>query len=48
MGGEWVKWVMGIKEDICVEHWMLYVSNESLNSAPENNITLYVSYLEVK
>ena len=26
---------MGIKEGTCDEHWILYVSNESLNSIPE-------------
>ena len=30
MGGEWAKWVMGIKESICDEHWVLYISNESI------------------
>ena len=42
MGG-WVKWVMGIKEQICGEHWVLYVSDESLNSTPENIITQQVN-----
>ena len=44
-GGErgWVKWVMGIKEGTCDEHQALYVSDESLNSTLEINITLYVS-----
>ena len=32
VGGGQVKWVMGIKEDICDEHWVLYVSDESLKS----------------
>ena len=40
---EWAKWVMGIKECTCVEHWVLYVSDESLNSTPETNIALYVN-----
>ena len=35
MGGR----VMGIKEDTCDEHWMLYVSDESQNSTSE---TLYI------
>ena len=31
--GGWAKWVMGIKEGTCWdEHWVLYVSDESLNS----------------
>ena len=38
---------MGIKEGTCwEEHWVLYVSDESLNSAPEINTTLYVNQLE--
>ena len=42
--GEWAKWVMGIKEGICWnEHLVLYVNDESLGSAPETNITLYVN-----
>ena len=46
-GGRWVrgcvKCVMGIKECTCCnEYWVLYVSDESLNS-PETNITLYVN-----
>lgn len=36
-------WVMGIKECTCNEHWVLYVSDESLNSTPETNIALYVN-----
>lgn len=44
MGGEWAKWVMGIKEGtFWDEHWMLCVSDESLNSTSENTITLYVN-----
>ena len=35
---------MGIKEGICCdEHWMLYVSDESVNSTPETNIVLYTN-----
>ena len=41
--GGWVKQVMGIKEGPCDEHWMLYVSDELLNSTPETNITLHVN-----
>ena len=37
---------MGIKMGTCDEHWVLHVSDESLNSTPEINITLYVNYLE--
>ena len=43
VGGEWAKWVMSIKKGTCDERWVLYVSDESLNSTPETNITLYVS-----
>ena len=44
VGGGWARWVMGIKEGTCCEeHWVLCVSDESLNSAPETNIALYVN-----
>ena len=37
-------WGMDIKEGTgCDEHWVLYVSDESLNSTPEMNIVLYVN-----
>ena len=43
MAGGWAKWVMGIKEDTCCdEHWALYLSDESLNSIPKTNFTLYI------
>ena len=43
MGKGWAKWVMSIKEGTRYdEHWVLYVSDESLNPTPETNITLYV------
>ena len=43
MGGR-AKWVMGIKDGTCWdEHWVLYVSNESLGSTPETNTTMYVN-----
>ena len=38
-----LKWVMDIKEGTSVEHWLLYASDESLNSTPKNNITVYVN-----
>ena len=42
--GTWAKRAKGIKEDTCWdEHWVLYVSDESLNSVPETVITLYVN-----
>ena len=35
---------MSVKEvTYCDEHWVLYVSDDSLNSTPENNMTLYVN-----
>ena len=44
-GGEWAKWVMGIKRGSCWdEHWVLHVSDESLSSTEDT--TLYVNYLE--
>ena len=42
--GGWAKWVMGIREGTCHEHWVLFVSDESLNSTPEVIITLYVNF----
>ena len=44
MSGEWARWVMGLKEGTCDEHWVLYVSDESRNSTstPETNMALYV------
>ena len=40
----WAKWVMDTKEGICWdEHWVLYVSDESLSSTPETIITLYAN-----
>lgn len=48
MGGGGARWGMGIKEGPCDEHWVLYVGDESLNSSPANNITLYVNQVEFK
>ena len=43
-GGGWAKWVTSIKEGTCpVEHWVSYVSDESLNSTLEIIITLYIN-----
>ena len=39
---------MGVKEGTCDEHWVFYVSDESLNPTCETNITVYVNYLEFK
>lgn len=41
-GGRWVKWGEGVKDGTCDEHWALYVSDGSLNSSTETNITLSV------
>lgn len=35
---------MGREEGICDARWVLYVTDESLNSAPETNMTLYVNW----
>ena len=36
---------MGITEGTgCDKHWVLQESDESLNSTPETNITLYVNW----
>ena len=43
VGRRWARWVMGIKEGTCGEHWVLYVRDESLNSTLETNIALYVN-----
>ena len=44
LGGGWAKWGMGIKEGPCGdEPWVLYISDESVNSTPETIITLYVN-----
>ena len=41
--GGWVKQVIGIKEDTCDEHQVMYGSVESLYCIPEINLTLYVN-----
>ena len=41
--GRWARWMTGIKEGTCDEHWVSYVSDESLNPTPETNIALYVN-----
>ena len=43
VGGEQAKWVMGIMEGTWDEHWVLYESDGSLNSTPENNTALNVN-----
>lgn len=43
MGRGWGKWGMGFKKGTwCDEHWVLYATNELLNSTPETNDVLYV------
>ena len=45
-GGEGGKWVMGIEEGTCWdEHRVLYVSDESWESIPQANSTLYTLYV---
>ena len=45
---EWAKWLTGTKEGTCCdEYWVLYVSDESLNSTPETT-ALYVGQLKFK
>ena len=39
VGWGWARWIMGIKEGTCDEHWVFCVSDESLNSTSETNIT---------
>ena len=42
--GEWAKWVIGFKEDTrWDEHWVLYVSDETLGSTSEAKTILYVN-----
>jgi len=40
--------VMGTKEGTCDEHWVLYISDKSLDSTPETNTALHVNYLKFK
>ena len=42
VGGQ-VKWVMGIKEWTCDEHWVLDGSDESPDSKTETNGKLYIN-----
>lgn len=48
MGGGRARWVMDIKEANCEEPWVLYVSEKSLNSVPESNISLYANKIKFK
>ena len=42
--GEWAKWGMGIKEGTRWDDpWVLYVTDESLNSTPETIVIPYVN-----
>lgn len=44
MGGGQGNWVMGIKEGAgCIEHWVLYLSDKSLNSTSQTNTTLNIN-----
>ena len=42
-GVKMIKWVIGIKEYMCDDHWVIYGRIESLHYTLEANITLYVS-----
>lgn len=47
-GGGWGNQVMGIKEGMCGDgHWMLYATNESLNTTSKTNDAFYVSQLTI-
>ena len=40
--GAWVSLVVGIKEGTyCMEHWLLYINNESWNTASKTNDIFY-------
>ena len=41
--GDALRWVLGIKDGACDEHWVLHVNDESLNSTSEANSALYVN-----
>ena len=43
VGGGWARWVMGIKEGTCDEHWELYVNDESMNSTPETDHCMFTN-----
>ena len=44
VGRGWAGWGMGMKEGTCYdESWVLYVSDESLDSTSETHIALYVN-----
>ena len=45
--GGWARWVMGIKEDTCAEHWVLYVSDESLDSTPKTKYCLVCLLIKI-
>ena len=45
MAGERGKWVMGIEEGTCDEHWVLYGNNGSWESTPKTKSTLYTLYV---
>ena len=46
--GRWVKWMMGIKEGtFWDEHWVSYVSDESMGSTPEARLHCMLSNLNI-
>ena len=48
MGWGWAGWQIDIKQGTYYEHWVLNISDESLNFTPEANIALYVNSLKFK
>ena len=44
-GQGWAKWLIGVKEGTCYDeyYWVLNVTDESINSTPETNSTLFVN-----
>ena len=44
VGGRMAKCIRGIKEDTCWdEHWVLYIGDQSLESAPKIVVVLYAN-----
>jgi len=43
-GGGCAKWVMCIKGGTWCEHWVFYISGESLNLTPQTSATLYLNF----
>lgn len=43
-----MKYVMGIKECIRDEYWVMYAVAESLYCTPDTNLTVYVNYIGIE